>query len=196
MRFLLTLLSALILTNAATASDSHYSHQSDYVGQQDREIKSLSPEDISELRQGGGWGFAKAAELNGVPGPLHLLEMKAEIPLDDGQIEKIERLYDAMKAEAIVRGERLIALEQKLETHFQSRSITEETLRRILTEIAVERSNLRFTHLSAHLRTPDVLTETQINRYNELRGYNNDDPCDAVPDGHDASMWRKHNGCE
>jgi hypothetical protein len=27
-----------------------------------------------------------------------------------------------------------------------------------------------------------------------LRGYA-EDPCLAVPEGHDAAMWRKHNGC-
>jgi hypothetical protein len=49
---------------------------------QSRAIKSLSDNDINELRRGGGWGLALAAELNGMPGPAHLLELKDKIPLD------------------------------------------------------------------------------------------------------------------
>ena len=39
---------------------------------------------------GKGWGLAKAAELNGVPGPVHLMEMKEEIDLSAEQIRAIE----------------------------------------------------------------------------------------------------------
>ncbi len=38
---------------------------SPYAGQESREIKALSPEEISSLLSGKGMGFAKAAELNG-----------------------------------------------------------------------------------------------------------------------------------
>ena len=50
-------------------------------------------------------------------------------------------------------------------------------------------------HLSAHLVTPNLLTQKQIEKYNMLRGYS-DDPCANVPDGHDPAMWRRHNRCE
>ena len=32
-------------------------HKSKYAGQENREIKSLSPNDIEELQKGAGWGF-------------------------------------------------------------------------------------------------------------------------------------------
>ena len=38
-------------------------------------------EDIGELGRGGGRGLARAAELNGMPGPLHLLELEDAVPL-------------------------------------------------------------------------------------------------------------------
>ena len=60
-------------------SASKHSQKSKYFGQETREIKSLSESDIEELKNGRGWGLAKAAELNGVPGPVHLLEMQKEI---------------------------------------------------------------------------------------------------------------------
>ena len=61
----------LILTPSITFSEANHSHKSKYVGEEKREIKSLSETDIEELKNGKGWGLAKAAELNGVPGPVH-----------------------------------------------------------------------------------------------------------------------------
>ena len=61
-------------------------YTSKYVGQEKRDIKSLSDEDIKELKAGAGWGLAKAAELNELPGPKHILEMKKEIELTFEQV--------------------------------------------------------------------------------------------------------------
>lgn len=76
---------------------------------------SLQPPPHLELRRGGGWGLAKAAELNGMPGPAHLLELKDSIPLTTEQVSAIQAVFDRMRADAIAEGERLIALEQALE---------------------------------------------------------------------------------
>ncbi len=145
--------------------------ESHYAGQEQREIKSLSSDDISELRRGGGWGFAKAAELNGVPGPLHLLEMKDRIPLTPVQVTKVSVIYEDMRSRAIGQGKRLIELERRLERHFRTRAISDTQLRALLAEIAEVRGSLRYTHLAAHLAVSEFLTDTQITRYNELRGY-------------------------
>jgi len=167
---------------------------SKYAGQQNREIKSLSPEDILELRRGGGWGLAKAAELNGVPGPAHLLELKSEIDLTDKQIKALRIVYDEMKRKAIRKGEELINLETNLEKLFVERTINDNRLRSLLTDIALVRGELRYIHLSTHLKTPEILSESQIIKYNIVRGYSNN-PCLSVPAGHNPEMWRKHNGC-
>lgn len=180
----------------AYAIEAGHSHASKYVGQENRTIKSLSPDDIAELKRGGGWGLAKAAELNGVPGPAHLLEMKHEIPLSDAQVSALLVIYERMKARAIEQGGRLIALEQELERRFQNRTITDAILRSSLDAIADARRELRYIHLATHLKTPEILSENQIKRYNALRGYSKADPCANIPEGHDAEMWRKHNGCE
>jgi len=63
LKTLILALAVIGLSGAALAQHSEYS------GDEDRAIKSLSADDIEELRRGGGWGFARAAELNGVPGP-------------------------------------------------------------------------------------------------------------------------------
>lgn len=111
------------------------------------------------------------------------------------QVEAIERVYQQMRKEAIDEGERLISREQALEGAFSNRAVTEGTLRDMLEVIEESRSNLRYIHLAAHLRTLEILTDDQIARYNTLRGYGTD-PCSEAPAGHNPTMWRKHNGCE
>ncbi len=190
------LVATAVMAATPKASHSGHSQVSKYAGQDGRAIKSLSAEDIAELRRGGGWGLAKAAELNGVPGPAHLLEMKAEIPLTPEQIDRIEALHAEMKKQAIAKGEELIALEAELEQHFIEHTITAPILHKLLEKIATTRSALRYAHLSTHLQTPELLSEHQISRYNQLRGYSSSqDPCDNIPEGHDPDMFRKHNNC-
>ena len=185
----------LLMAGSAEAQHDGHKHHTPYAGEERRAIKSLSEEDIAELRRGGGWGLAKAAELNGLPGPLHLLELQDEIALIPEQIDAIERVFKEMRANAIDEGERLISREEALENAFRDRTVTDEKLRDLLSAIEESRSRLRYIHLAAHLRTPDILTEDQIDSYNALRGYDAD-PCKEVPEGHDPVMWRNHNGCE
>ena len=171
------------------------SHSSPYAGQQTRDIKSLSARDIEQLERGGGWGLAKAAELNGVPGPKHVLELKRELELSSEQEADIERLFTEMQKEAIEKGKRLIRLERELELRFRQGPFAEAELQKRMQELGTARADLRFAHLAAHLKTPSILTADQVKRYNQLRGYAATSPCDRVPSGHDPEMWRLHNGC-
>ena len=184
-----------LLTGGNSTADSTEDYRSKYTGQEYREIKSLSSEDIDELQNGKGWGLAKAAELNGMPGPLHLLEMKDEIKLSEVQVRQIEQLYGEMKKEAIPLGLEFITLEKKLNNAFANRTIDEKTLKSLLEQIANTYMALRYVHLSAHLKTPIILTTSQIETYNKLRGYFSDDPCKDIPKGHDPEMWKKHHDC-
>lgn len=190
------ILPILLYGAVAYSAENEPAHTSKYAGEENRTIKSLSANDIEELRKGAGWGLAKAAELNGVPGPVHLLEMKDKIGLSADQLQDIEQLYKQMKAEAIVQGERFIALELELELLFRSGTITQAALREKLGKIANARMELRFTHLATHLKTPGILSKAQIGQYNQLRGYLDTDPCANIPEGHNAEMWRRHNGCD
>ena len=61
-------------------------------------------------------------------------------------------------------------------------------------KIAEAKSNLRYIHLSAHIKTTEVLSKSQIKKYNQLRGYA-DNPCEKIPEGHNKEMWMLHNGC-
>lgn len=169
-------------------------HNSYYVEERHREIKSLSSSDIEELQRGGGWGLARAAELNGVPGPIHILEMKTEILLTVTQEAQIKDLYHSMNEKAVALGQEFIELERKLNDEFKNNTINSDSLESYVQEIESIRSQLRFVHLSAHLETPKILTREQIELYNQLRGYRNN-PCDNIPQGHNPTMWKKHHGC-
>ncbi len=182
---------ALALVLAATAASAQHAP---YAGQHTRAIKSLSDEELQELRQGGGMGFAKPAELNGLPGPSHLLELAEPLGLTPPQKEALEQLFRTMKADAIAEGEKLIAAEMALDQAFQGRPPADADLRGLIERAEVSRAALRYIHLVTHLRTPAVLTPSQIARYNELRGYGKPG-CSAAPAGHDPARWRQHQGC-
>lgn len=194
---LITLMfTALLINPFKTFGAADPVYKSKYIGQENREIKSLSNEDIKELRAGAGWGLAKAAELNGLPGPKHILEMKKEIGLTTEQEKMVTALYENMKQDAIRLGNELIDYEKELNNRFANRDIDEKALDELLTKISETNKSLRYTHLATHLKTPDILTQNQIMKYNILRGYSADDPCANIPVGHDPVMWRKHNNCE
>ena len=72
-----------------------------YAGYETRPIKALSPEKIADLRAGRGMGLALAAELNGYPGPTHVVEHAAALGLSDSQTAEAQELLAAMKAETV-----------------------------------------------------------------------------------------------
>lgn len=163
--------SAILFSCLALSSRAADFVPSPYASEESRAVKSLSAEDIAELRRGGGWGLARAAELNGMPGPIHLLELKDDIPLTREQVSAITTVYERMREAAIAEGEHFIAAERALDDAFRAGTVTEESLRTLLAEVARSRARLRFIHLSAHLETPALLTHDQIARYDALRGY-------------------------
>ncbi len=188
------LLALALCMPASTMAQHSHGSQTPYAGMQNRAIKSLSDKDINELQRGGGWGLALAAELNGMPGPAHLLELKDQIPLDSDQAAKTQALLDEMRKAAIPTGERLIAAEKALEAAFAAGSVGESSLRRLLADAESARTELRFVHLSQHYKTVQYLKPEQIKHYNILRGYA-EDPCKNIPAGHNPEMYKRHMGC-
>ena len=67
--------------------------ESPYVGQESRGIKALSPEDVDAYLAGKGMGLAKAAELNGYPGPAHVLELASQLSLTSDQRARTQALF-------------------------------------------------------------------------------------------------------
>lgn len=149
---------------------AHHASQP-YAGQETRRISSLSAEDVAALKKGEGWGLAKPAELNGYPGPAHVLEFAEQLDLTKEQKQRVEASFEAMRAKAIELGKALVAAESALDEAFRSRKIKPDLLSTQLQAIARIRAALRAAHLNAHLEITPLLTEAQKKRYAGMRGY-------------------------
>ena len=144
---------------------------SPYAGMEKRSVKALSEQQIADLRAGRGMGLALAAELNGYPGPLHVLEFAQALQLSDAQRMRTEELMVNMKAETITIGEQVIAGETALDRLFAERHITQASLWETISRIGMAQAELRSAHLRYHLAVVAILSSAQITEYAILRGY-------------------------
>lgn len=176
-------LSTLIVLLVVAAAPVR-SQDNPYSDIEDREIKALSTEEIDQLLSGAGMGTALAAELNGYPGPRHVLDLQEELQLTDTQIEQVTHIYNDMSTSAVVLGKKIIAAETKLDSLFASRIITDESLSREVASLGDLYGELRFVHLQAHLTTTAVLGSQQRQMYDVLRGYSDHSGHDGHTDHH------------
>lgn len=144
---------------------------SPYVGEENREIKSMSKSQAEGYRLGKGMGFAKAAELNGYPGPRHVLDLSKQLNLTTEQIAKSNNLFVKMQSEAAMLGSSLIGKEADLELLFSSGSVNHESLKESLAAIATIKAKIRKTHLATHIEQKTLLTAHQVSLYTKHRGY-------------------------
>jgi len=170
MRAIAAAVTILVLSSSAALA------QSPYAGMQTRPIKALSAQQIDDLKAGRGMGLALAAELNGYPGPAHVLELSEKLALSPEQNERIQKLFESMKAESTPIGARLIEQESALDQQFASRSITPDALKKATTQIGATQAELRNAHLKYHLEMALILSPDQMKQYAELRGYTSDAP--------------------
>jgi Spy/CpxP family protein refolding chaperone len=142
-----------------------------YAGQQQREIKALSQQEVQDYLEGGGMGLAKAAELNHFPGPLHVLQFADKLRVTREQKTQTERIYAAMHREAKALGKILVVKERELDRLFASGNVDAVKLVPLVAEIGRLQAELRIVHLQAHLGQKAILTPAQIIAYDELRIY-------------------------
>jgi Spy/CpxP family protein refolding chaperone len=129
---------------------------------------------VQDLLAGRGMGLAKAAELNGYAGPLHVLELADPLRLSAEQKARTQRLFEAMQARARELGQALLERESELDRLFASRRVSRAALESSLAEISRLQGELRRVHLEAHLAQTELLTPEQVAAYVELRGYGAD----------------------
>jgi hypothetical protein len=154
-------LSIVVTVVPSTLFAQHDHARSPYAGQELSELVSLSAEEIRQLSSGEGMGLARAAELNRYPGPMHALELAAQLRLSNEQIAAIRAIRTSMLELAIAKGRQILADELDLSVFFREGTPTAGAV--------VART--RALHLTAHLETRDVLTAAQIDSYDRLRGY-------------------------
>jgi hypothetical protein len=145
--------------------------ESTYTDFKERKINSLSKDQIKGYLDGRGMGMALPAELNHYPGPKHVLELGDSLNISLEQKDQIQNIFDEMHEEAIILGESIVEKEKELDQLFASGKITDNSLASLISEISDLKGKLRFAHLNAHLKTRLVLNYVQIDKYDKLRGY-------------------------
>jgi Spy/CpxP family protein refolding chaperone len=165
------LLAVALIATPAAAETMHHGPHSPYAGLETREIKALSPEQIADLKAGRGMGLALAAELNGYPGPRHVLEFAQQLALSNEQHRRTSELFEAMREETGALGEQLIEAERALDCLFAEKRATPQSVAAAAQSAGTIEGELRAAHLRYHLAMMEVLTPQQIQAYNHLRGY-------------------------
>lgn len=157
------LLSAEIVTAEMTPAP--------YTGQESRAIKALSDRETADLLAGHGMGYALAAELNGYPGPLHVLDLADRLGLTAEQRTRVDAAFRAMQSQAKAIGAEIVAGEQKLDSAFAAATIDPTSLAAQTEALGQLYARARAIHLAAHLEMKALLTPQQIATYDQLRGY-------------------------
>jgi Spy/CpxP family protein refolding chaperone len=179
MRLLTTTLVALAFSLSLAQHTTHdhnaTQHKTDttspYLEQLSSPVRGLSQEEIDGLLAGEGMGYARSAELNGYPGPLHVLDMRNQLNLSPEQVEDITLIFEDMRARAVALGKEIVDAEAQLSQQFLDKAISEESLQEKLEHLGNLYGQLRLTHLQAHLAVTPLLTTEQIATYQTLRGY-------------------------
>jgi len=185
----------LLLPFAAYAQ--HEGHQMPSDGAQEHP-SSLSAEDITGLLEGRGMGMARPAELNGYPGPLHVLELADALGLTMDQRTEAQRFREAMLAEARPLGAQIVEHELHLEMMFAQQNADREMVEAVTAEIGLLRAQLRAVHLNAHVGMYAAMTSDQRARYASLRGQEEPamQPHDGMLDNEASPEDMNHDGMD
>ncbi|MEO5372081.1 MAG: hypothetical protein H7833_18585 [Magnetococcus sp. DMHC-1] len=134
-------------------------------------IKSLSAEEQEGLKAGKGLKQSMVAELNGYPGPVHVLELAKELRLSPQQEASAQTLAREMTAQAVPVGEEILRQEAKLDHLFASGHAAPDKITPVVMELGQLRGRLRLIHLNTHIAMQKILTAEQINHYNTARNH-------------------------
>jgi len=167
----LVLAALLLLLVPVVAAAQHAGHQHTPGAPSEGHLKAQACLDEFDavVRDGRGFGMAFAADQQGYPGPMHVLELKDRLGLSPEQETRVRALVDAMFAESRPKGARLLEAEARLRALFTSDRADESSVRAATAEVERARAELRLVHLLAHLKTRDVLTDVQRRHYHEAR---------------------------
>ena len=127
------------------------------------------PPDRDGLLNGEGMGQAQYAEMNGYPGPKHILDLADKLKLTDTQKKSIQEIYQEMSLRAKELGKRIIGVEEEMHEAFRTGLVNESSVRDDAEQIGRMRGKLRAVHLIAHIRAKKFMTDDQIALYTKLR---------------------------
>ena len=142
-----------------------------YSGFDKRQVASFSDAEVAAMLDGRGMGFALSAEINGYPGPAHILELADQLGLTTVQREVIRQRFEFMQVRAREAATRYVAAEKALDQAFRENVMDLVAIKRLTVEADNMRSETRFAHLQAHVEARRILAKDQLERYATLRGY-------------------------
>ena len=87
--------------------------------------------------------YAKAAELNGYPGPSHVLELAGQLQLNDQQRQATQSLMDQHKTRARELGTQLVEAERQLDIAFASKTVDAHVVDDLTRQIGLLQARLR-----------------------------------------------------
>lgn len=169
--FLVTSGSIKAVSQQHQHNTQHQNPTSSYIEQLNSSVRGLSSQEIDNLVNGEGAGYARMAELNSYPGPRHVLDLRSQLNLSSQQNKEIQTVFEQMNSDAKSIGKMILVKEKQLSNAFASGKISNTELEQATNELGQLYGKLRKTHLKAHLRITPLLSPQQIQKYNELRGY-------------------------
>jgi Spy/CpxP family protein refolding chaperone len=131
----------------------------------------LSQREGQRLLAGRGMGLARPAEMNGYPGPMHVLDLADELSLTPEQKQQARAARERVMTEAPALGRQIVDKELALDRLFRDGSADEAQIRALTQKIAQLRAELRAIHLQAHLVMQRALAVEQLRTYIEARGH-------------------------
>ena len=164
-------LAVMIVTTRSGAADAQHGAAHGAAGAVSHHtlVQTYEKAFAQNVAEGRGFGMAFAADQNGYPGPLHVLELKDRLKLTADQEAKMQAMLAAMFAESRPKVARLLESEAKLRQLFASGHADGATVRTAAAEVENARTEVRLVHLLFHLKTREVLTEEQRRLYHEAR---------------------------
>lgn len=162
------LVTCIAIAGGACSHDQHHGYM---LAESSKQVRSLTETEVTNYLEGRGMGLAKPAELNSYPGPMHVLELADKLELTEEQRRETQQIFDSMRAEATRLGKFVVEKEGELNRAFAEGSVDREGLTALVSEIGRLQSELRVVHLATHIEMKKLLTQSQIDKYDELRGY-------------------------
>ncbi len=131
----------------------------------------LSEQQAQRLLTGRGMGLARPAEMNGYPGPMHVLDLADELALTPEQQQQAHSIRERVMTEAPMLGRQIVEKELALDQLFRSGSADATRIDELTHKIGRLRAELRAIHLQAHLVMQRALAVDQIRTYMTARSH-------------------------
>ena len=176
MKTAIVLAAAWLALSPALAHDGHEHGGAppvapNYAAPPAREIKALSSQEQRGWMEGENMGMARAAELNGYPAPMMVLEMAQTLKLTPQQAAATRELMTRHKAEVRKLGAELVDAERQLDVAFREHHADPADVDRLTGQISQLQGRIRASHLRTHVAAQALLTPEQMQQYAGMHGF-------------------------